>query len=298
MSLLDLVVISGIFSREKDLDILPPPPPFPELDVIDADFGERGDERKAYGNTKQKEIEQKKKLEQEKLKQEEKTKSREEKRSTHEEKIRKRRKQISEAEIEGQKTEEKPLEEVRLIPEEKPAKKTIFESIFGKKEDRFAKELEELDEIGKEPVKINEEYEIQELKNPDDYGFSKEAKIPEERVKDEKEIQDAIEGIKKKEKKPSILRKLFKSREKEERVLETPGIMPSFDEKADEVETIEEKLHKARLALMDFKFDEAKKIYIDIMRIYNGVDNKKKSRVYQDIKDLYYERKTAEKYSK
>src|SRR3989338_8375715 len=239
MSLLDLVVISGIFSREKDLDILPPPPPFPELDVIDADFGERGDERKAYGNTKQKEIEQKKKLEQEKLKQEEKTKSREEKRSTHEEKIRKRRKQISEAEIEGQKTEEKPLEEVRLIPEEKPAKKTIFESIFGKKEDRFAKEL----------------------KNPDDYGFSKEAKIPEERVKDEKEIQDAIEGIKKKEKKPSILRKLFKSREKEERVLETPGIMPSFDEKADEVETIEEKLHKARLALMDFKFDEAKKIY-------------------------------------
>ena len=74
--------------------------------------------------------------------------------------------------------------------------------------------------------------------------------------------------------------------------------MPRFEERTDEIELVEEKIHKARLALMDFKFDMAKKVYIDIMRIYNDMDSKKKARVYPDIKDLYYERKSAEKYSK
>ena len=49
---------------------------------------------------------------------------------------------------------------------------------------------------------------------------------------------------------------------------------------------------------MDFKFEEAKKIYIDIMGSYKELDPKQKAKVYQDIKDLYYERKSAEKFAK
>ena len=74
--------------------------------------------------------------------------------------------------------------------------------------------------------------------------------------------------------------------------------MPRVEEKEDSVELIEEKIHKARLALMDFKFDEAKRVYIEIMKMYNELASKKKSKVYQDIKDLYYERKSAEKFAK
>ena len=64
-----------------------------------------------------------------------------------------------------------------------------------------------------------------------------------------------------------------------------------------EFELIEERIHKARLALMDFKFDDAKRVYIEIMKIYNDLDQNKKAKVYQDIKDLYYERKSAEKFA-
>jgi hypothetical protein len=49
---------------------------------------------------------------------------------------------------------------------------------------------------------------------------------------------------------------------------------------------------------MDFKFDEAKRRYIEIMKMYNELEPKKKSKVYHDIKDLYYERKSAEKFVK
>ena len=35
MSLRYLITISGIFSKSDDLDILPPPPPFPEIGIED-----------------------------------------------------------------------------------------------------------------------------------------------------------------------------------------------------------------------------------------------------------------------
>ena len=80
--------------------------------------------------------------------------------------------------------------------------------------------------------------------------------------------------------------------------IETPEVMPRTYDKIDYVELIEEKIHKARLFLMDFRFDEAKSAYIEIMRMYTELEPKKKSKVYQDIKELYYERKSAEKFAK
>ena len=45
-------------------------------------------------------------------------------------------------------------------------------------------------------------------------------------------------------------------------------------------------MHKARLSLMDFKFDEAKRTYLEIMKIYSGLEPKKKAKVYKDIRDF------------
>ncbi|MBI2134918.1 hypothetical protein HYU09_02930 [Candidatus Woesearchaeota archaeon] len=202
--------------------------------------------------------------------------------------------------------EEKPeIEQIggkaeRTWLEEKPAfkvkKKSIFRKIFMGKDEELEKELEELDKVGAEPLESIEEPKIMEPEESE--KAPGEIEKPHDAAGAEEEIQKAIEGIKKKEKKPSILGRLFEKKEVKEQAMETPDVMPSFEEVADEVELVEEKIHKARLALMDFKFDDAKRIYIDIMKIYSGMDAKKKARVYPDIKDLYYERKSAEKYAK
>lgn len=188
MSLMELIAISGIFRKNVDLDILPPPPPFPEI----------------------------------------------------------------------------------------------------------GKELKEIDEIAPKPLKKKAKKE--KLKVPGLGEIEKEIEKPEEVIKAEEEIQKAIEGMK--VKKPSIVKRLFKKKEEVKEKIETPEVMPRTYDKIDDMYLIEEKIHKARIALMDFKFDEAKKIYIGIMRMYNELEQKKKAKVYQDIKDLYYERKSAEKFAK
>ena len=207
-------------------------------------------------------------------------------------------KQVKVKEKEPKKKKDSEIEEKAVTGfEEKPAfkkeKKSIFGKIFMRKDEELEKELEELDKKSIEPLEIIKEPKIEE---PGE--IEEEIEKPHDAAIAEEEIQKAIEGIKKKEKKPSIFGRLFKKKEVKEQAMETPEVMPSFEEKADEAELIEEKIHKARLALMDFKFDTARKIYIEIMRMYNDMDSRKKARVYRDIKDLYYERKAAEKYAK
>ena len=132
------------------------------------------------------------------------------------------------------------------------------------------------------------------------------AKNPYESTTSEKEISEAIGSIKQKQKKISFLKSLFgRKGEKEnmemprfEERVETPEVMPRFEEKVDNLILIEEKMHKARLALMSFRFEQAKQIYIEVMRNYNQLEPKKKAKVYQDIVDLYNERKSAEKYAR
>ena len=48
---------------------------------------------------------------------------------------------------------------------------------------------------------------------------------------------------------------------------------------------------------MEFNFEEAKRIYVEIMGLYNNMEPKEKQEVYEDIKDLYYERKSAERFA-
>ena len=186
-------------------------------------------------------------------------------------------------------------------------KKAIFEKIFGwkKKEAGLAKGVEEIEKIIPKQLKgkkkaVKTTLEMPELVSLKTEKFGGKLTKPEEIVKAEEEIQKAISGIKK-AKRPSVIQGLFKRKKEHvavEEEIETPMVMPRTYDKIDYVELIEEKIHKARLDLMDFRFDDAKKVYIEIMKMYNGLEPKKKSKVYLDIKDLYYERKSAEKFGK
>ena len=52
--------------------------------------------------------------------------------------------------------------------------------------------------------------------------------------------------------------------------------MPVAERKADQIQLIENEIYKARLAIIAFRFDDAKMIYIEIMRMYNKLDPKNK----------------------
>ena len=55
-----------------------------------------------------------------------------------------------------------------------------------------------------------------------------------------------------------------------------------------------EMLNKKRETVY-FDFDSAKTIYVELMKIYNGLVEEKQVIVYEDLKELYDERKDAEK---
>jgi len=219
------------------------------------------------------------------------------------------------------------------IPEliQKPEKKSIFGKIFGRKKPKteFEQELEDLDKIAsikKTKTVPKLKLDMSKIKVSDIENLEKET-TTNEVVNEKEEIQKAIEGIKGKKKFfkiKGLFKKKVKGAEKtkirenqrfplflgnskkfeeisstnQPEKVETPEVMPRTYDKIDHVQLIEERVHKARLVLMDFKFDQAKSIYIEIMEMYNNLEPKKKSRVYQDINDLYYERKSAEKFSK
>ena len=278
---------------------------FHDLGLVKTEEEKKEIEKRKKEEKIQRELEKKKK-EEERKKELEKQRAEEERRKREEEEKKKVEKEMKELEEERKKRE---LE----LKREKEKKKRI------KEETEFAKELREMEKIAPKPVKEEKKdakakLEMPELISLKTKKFEKEITKPEEVVKADEEIQKAISGIKK-VKRPFI-KKLFRKKKPAEDAwkvtdssdslsgtnyvgkVEIPEVMPRTYDKIDHVELIEEKIYKARLALMDFKFDDAKKVYIEIMKSYNELEPKKKSKVYQGIKDLYYERKSAEKFVK
>ena len=62
----------------------------------------------------------------------------------------------------------------------------------------------------------------------------------------------------------------------------------------DNLSKIQNKINEARQALMKFDLKTAKRNYIEAMRLYNNISPEDKAKVYHDIKELYFERKSAE----
>ena len=131
---------------------------------------------------------------------------------------------------------------------------------------------------------------LEELDTGDLEKFEQEIKFkPKEVLEAEEEIKSAIDRIKVQEK-PSIFRRLFAKKE-----IETPAeqLTPELTS-IDEVSMIQNGINKARQALMKFDLEAAKKNYIEIMKVYNSIKPEEQAKVHQDIKDLYFERKSAE----
>jgi len=189
--------------------------------------------------------------------------------------------------------------EIKKSKEEKK-KATILEKFFGKRKDEdLSKELEDLERIKLNLKKGGELRSKAKKLEVTEVSLRQGIKEPDAKVKSEEEIRKAIQTVKGlKKKKPSVFGRVFGKKEVPEEKVETPGVMPRIIEKTDVMEEIDENIHKARLVLMNFKFAEAKKIYIEVIRIYNNLDPKKQAKVYQEIRDLYFERKSAEKFEK
>ena len=70
-----------------------------------------------------------------------------------------------------------------------------------------------------------------------------------------------------------------------------------FEEKelpVDDVEAVTEMIRQARNHLENLNLELSKKTYLEIIERYNKMDPKLQSLVYQEIRELYTERKNAE----
>jgi len=172
-----------------------------------------------------------------------------------------------------------------------PGKKGTMAAEIG-----FPEELElpgKLDDFKLEDFNIDDlEKEIdigKEIDIPENFGQETVAKAN-DIAEAEEEIKSAIEKIKKQEK-PSFFRGLFAKKEKPE---ENPDAMAQEIPQADKLSAIQNNISKAREALMKFDLEAAKKDYIEIMKAYNNLQLEEQAKVYNDIRDLYFERKSAE----
>ncbi|MBI2542016.1 hypothetical protein HYV80_04870 [Candidatus Woesearchaeota archaeon] len=128
-----------------------------------------------------------------------------------------------------------------------------------------------------------EEFEFPEL------GYGKniqpEAK-PKEILEAEEEIKSAIENIKYHEERPSLFKRFLAKKSEPEKI-------PAIQNK-DDVSAIKDGIAAARESLMKFDLDAAKRSYIEIMRVYNRIGPEAQAKVYNEVKDIYFERKSAE----
>ncbi|HLC97146.1 MAG TPA: hypothetical protein VJH97_07560 [Candidatus Nanoarchaeia archaeon] len=61
------------------------------------------------------------------------------------------------------------------------------------------------------------------------------------------------------------------------------------------MDSINERIFKARDALLAFEFSKAKSLYLELLRLYNSLPNSEKGKYFESIQELYEERKSAEK---
>lgn len=178
------------------------------------------------------------------------------------------------------------LRKIKTIKKAEQKKPQVMPEEFGLKDIEFGlpKELEEPKEEIKLPETL-EDFGIDEL------GKELEQKAkPKEILEAQEEIQGAIDKIKKKER-PSFFGRLFERKEKEKQEESYPAFsIPN----GDGLSIIQSSIKKARDALMRFDLEAAKRNYIEIMRLYNNLSPQDKAKVYNDINEIYYERKSAE----
>ncbi len=192
----------------------------------------------------------------------------------------------------GKSFEVKPIEKKLSKKELKELKKTELKEkkqlkIKGKKP-----KAEEFEDFADLDFALPEELEQKESELPDFIDTEqKELNQPIEILEAQDEIKSAIEKIKSKEIKPSLFQKLFVKKVQEQKKDEM--LMPEFPE-TDDFSRIKNRISRARQALMNFDLEAAKKNYIESLRLYNNLKPEKQAKIYEDLRELYFERKSAE----
>lgn len=302
-------------SKTKPEELLPPPPPFPTLELEEKEegpvlFDEVAKPEKAEGFPEEREFNDLVKELENGLKPAKEV-SEKEKISAKKKAVVKKQK-IQKKEIKEQKqakvkktTQLKKAKITEKLAKTPKAAKLPKPEGLGVEGIDFAlpKEIEPSKEEINLPGTL-EDFSIEDIKKelgveedaqekPSAYsGFERlghEAKKPKEILEAEEEIQNAIEKIKKQER-PSFFRRLFAKKEKEEKPEGRLAIKPE----ADEVFIIKDSISKTREALTRLDLKTAKRNYIEIIKLYNRVKPEEQAKVYQDIRELYFERKSAE----
>ena len=298
-------MLKSLFKPKSDsIDILPPPPPFPTMDFDESEELPKNTqpklkedaashpttelhdllkdlEKEAYSKKAEKKLSKKEKIKLKKLelKQEKKSKSlkkSEEKRIGNIDDVEKLWLQdfddFQDLGIDGISAKEKK----NILGKSKKTKSS--------KEDMEIEFPDTLDEMDVDYVKPE-----QEMQNP-------QKQKPKELIDAEQEIRSAIEKIKKQEKQ-SFFKRLFSTEFKSGNY---PAQNESFNAsqieiiKPDKIFQISQKISESREALANLNLEDAKRKYIEAMQIYNQIKPEEKTKVYNDIKELYYERKSAE----
>ena len=211
----------------------------------------------------------------------------------------------------------------------KEKKTPLLNKIFGKRKKNIKTSLdmpdipkdigienfEEITNISKERVrqeksKIQEDLEIENIpymenQEKEVVDFAKKSKKviakEDEISRAEEEILQAVQNIK--GQKETGIKNIFKKKEKIPEIgpySQEEYIPKQVDATSDDPDPIKElqiKMHKTRLSIMDFKLAEAKNEYMEIMGIYMELNDEDKGKVYEQIRELYYERKSAEKFA-
>ncbi|MBU0614837.1 MAG: hypothetical protein KJ601_01990, partial [Nanoarchaeota archaeon] len=72
-------------------------------------------------------------------------------------------------------------------------------------------------------------------------------------------------------------------------------VYPKKGKITDPVKYMEDRIFDSRSALIRFDFKMAQEIYLELLQEYNKLNDANKAKVYESIKELFEERKAAEK---
>lgn len=294
-----------LFSKlraKSDEELLPPPPPFPSMEIeeeasekatklerVDREYAGLLEDVKGLGEKKAKKTELKKKVSKPKAVLAKKLPI---------EKIKPKKSLIKAKEAPKKivkkaklRLAKKPLPaKTKLLKKERLPKAVLpkIKESFGIGRHELEKELE-LPAESAEP-EAAEDYGINETEK-----YAEDAK-PKEILEAEEEITSAIGKIRKLDveglssqpaEKHSLFGRFFS------RKAEPKESLPAAAEE-DGIQAIKSRISKAREELMKFDLEAARKGYIEIMKVYNRISPEEQAKVYQEIRDLYYERKSAE----
>ena len=205
---------------------------------------------------------------------------------------------------------EKIIKKLPKLTSVKPKKEKLEDIDFIlPKEEVSEKEFELPDELKQEEIELPDTFEEVDIDKElgtgmEDFGKDEETAKPREIMEAEDEIKSAIEKIKERNaselvrtrsqlsEKPSLFKRLFAKKEKTEEIPEE-HFMPEIAA-VDDISKIQNNINRAREALMRFDLETAKMSYIEVMKLYNRIKPEEQAKVYHDIRDLYFERKSAE----